>query len=309
MLFAASGCGSASDTAGVSTLSPLACSFDPPIPDPGANTPGVFYTPQLALGSDGNVLYVGVDGSSILRYTRDASGGCAWTEDASFGTLGSLPQQVDDLQVDDGGHVWVVGGGSLQKIWPAPSMACGGGGAAFASGALAVSRDGSVGYVGTTVKAQLGASACSTGAWPAQPTTVNAGYEALDDAGRVHLADTVVDNTGFNIGRVEVLAPDGASVKVYGNASDPMAPDGLCSVDGIAACGASMCVVDANCRAIKRFSKDGALEARHDFGSSLDASGLAAGLACSTSGACLLVLTGSGSGGSEPLSIVEVDGL
>lgn len=301
------GCSSSSKSSGSSPSSVQSCSFEPAI-----SSASSLYTPALALGPDGKTLYVGIDGTTLRRYTRASTGQCKWTADTSFGKNGSMPWKYRSLAVDGAGNLWVVGaamaspaeGGGLQKVWPKPGFACTTSDSAYLDGNLAVSQDGKVAYVGTGAKAQLGASSCTYSAWPGAPTTVHSGYEVVDPDGRVQLADTVIENGGLNVGLVEVLGPGGASQKVYGNAKDPSARDGICAVGGLAVCGSSICVVDANCRSIKKFSPDGALQATRAFGSA--DSGLADGMTCSASGGCLLALEGFG---NQPTEILQLGGL
>lgn len=302
------GCSSSSKAGGSSAASVKMCSFTPAIAAASA-----FSSPTLALSPDGKALYVGTDGTTLRRYTRDSTAQCKWTLDSSFGNGGSMPWKYQSLAVDRAGNLWVLGspmatqaqGGGLQKVWPKPGFACTGSASAYLGGGLAVSPDGKLAYIGTAAKAQLGASSCTYAAWPAAPTTVQSGYEVVDPKGRVQLADTVVENGGLNVGLVEVLGPDGASQKVYGNTKDPSASDGICAVGGLAVCGSSMCVVDANCGTIKEFSPDGAYRSAHSFGSA--DSGLADGMTCSTSAGCLVVL--SSVSGSQPATVVQLTGL
>lgn len=298
------GCSSSSSSSpgSSSSASVQSCSFNPAIT--GAS--------ELAISPDGKTVYVGIDLTTLRRYTRTSTDKCDWTEDASFGNGGSMPWKYQSLAVDNAGNLWVLGssmasqaqGGGLQKVWPKPGFACTGNASAYLGGGLAVSPDGKIAYIGITAKAQLGASSCTYSAWNASPTTVQTGYEVVDPKGRVQLADTVVENSGLNVGLVEVLGPDGVSQKVYGNTKDPTATDGICAVGGFAVCGSSMCVVDANCRTIKEFSPDGAFQTAHGFGATNN--DLADGMTCSTSAGCLLVLS---SGSSQTAKVVQVTGL
>ncbi len=51
---------------------------------------------------------------------------------------------------------------------------------------------------------------------------------------------------------------------------DPFAPDGMCWVSGAARCGDGLCVLDGNCRTLKRFDADGTLRGSMKLGALLD---------------------------------------
>ena len=60
----------------------------------------------------------------------------------------------------------------------------------------------------------------------------------------------------FAVGRAAVLRQLREALGPYGNL-DPFAADGFCDIDDLTACGEDVCIHDANCGGIKRFTSAG----------------------------------------------------
>ncbi|MBK8257452.1 MAG: hypothetical protein IPK82_32890 [Polyangiaceae bacterium] len=219
----------------------------------------------VAPAPDGSV-YVLDHEAKLRKYTVAKGASCDLILDTKFGQAGILTilpdakeaDSFDTLAIDGKGNVYISGFiAKAKKVAGGQvSEAC------SKSGRLYVDPKGSAAYLGSD-KVDLDAGC--------KPTPFKADV-AKDDGSPQILSPAGADVIGVFNGKVKdkwvykVGLFDGSGKKTF-LAGEMEGDAKMCNVGTVAACGAGICVVDANCRGLKAFDKSGKIQGSVAIGS------------------------------------------
>lgn len=234
---------------------------------------------QLAFDPAGRLYLTDADGG-LRRYQVHAEGGCRLEEDASFASGGRLSppperevrQRLDSpVHMRSGGPEWRLAAGAGEVYWydfllgvyrvdggtlepVCPDLT---GVRRMAGGPDAMWM-----VVGGAIERLTAARGCKR-----TPVEVEGASRTPDlavVAGALHVT------TRHDGERAVVRFSGSIAPEVTFAGVDSFAPGGLCSVAGIAGCGAALCVADNNCQKVNRYAADGNLLATYRLGDVLE---------------------------------------